>query len=69
MVYLVGIVGFLAGFALGQALLFQALKGKSNKDILSSKSIRLKYGLLNWVISIFTCYCAVRAYQFLILNS
>ncbi len=63
MIYVYGILGFAIGFGFGQMLLFFLLRGVSKEDMLNDKYIQLKYGLLNWGVSLLSCYGAVRLYQ------
>ena len=51
MVYVVGVVGFLGGFALGLWALRYILKDRSNADLVSDKSLRM-YGLVTWLIAV-----------------
>lgn len=64
MVYLVGVIGFLSGFALGQYILLGLLKDKSNEELLKNRRLKFVYGSLNWVIAIVVCFTMVRLYQF-----
>jgi hypothetical protein len=64
MVYLVGIIGFIFGFAAGQKLLLHLLRDYSNKEILENPSIRWKFGTINWGLSIFGAFLAVWFYNF-----
>ena len=68
MVYLVGMIGFILGFALGQVVLMHLLRSRTNTEILTDKSIRLKYGLISWGITFLCCYLSIRAYQFFVLG-
>lgn len=63
MVYVVGIIGFIGGFALGQFILMGLLKDKSNEELLRSKKLKWMYGSLNWVIAIIVCITSIRLYQ------
>jgi len=66
MVYVAGIIGFLAGFILGQLLLIRWLKDRSRKDLLTDKSLHYRYGIFNWLLSILCCYLSVKFYLIMI---
>lgn len=63
MVYLFGTLGFIAGFILGQMVLAYLLRGVSRDRLLEDKSLRWKYGLLNWVIAVGTAAAVVWLYD------
>ncbi len=63
MVYIIGILGLLTGFFAGQVLLLYLLRHRSNREILSDKSIKMTYGLLNWAIAAAGAYAAVMLYK------
>jgi hypothetical protein len=54
MVYLIGIIGFIIGFFVGQMLLIYILRDSnlSNKDLMEDAALRWKYGSLNWFVSV-----------------
>jgi hypothetical protein len=64
MEWVVGFLGLLAGFAAGQLLLLRLLKDKSQHDLIYDRSLRLKYGLFNWLIAAGTCLCALALYRY-----
>ncbi len=64
MVYVVGILGFISGFVLGQLILAHLLRSRTKEELLNDKIIAWKYGMLNWVIAGLTSYSAVSFYQF-----
>lgn len=68
MIYVVGIFGFIAGFALGLRIIGYLLKDRSQEDLLGDKSLRMTYGLLAWGIAGFTAFCAIQAYKMYFLN-
>lgn len=59
MIYFVGTVGFIGGFILGQMILAFLLRGKTREQLLSDKSLRWKYGLLNWLVALLTAASSV----------
>jgi hypothetical protein len=59
MIYFVGTLGFVGGFILGQMVLAFLLRGKTREQLLSDKSLRWKYGLLNWLIALLTAASSV----------
>jgi hypothetical protein len=65
MVYLVGVIGFIAGFFAGQTLLVYLLRdsGISNKELLEDKALRFKYGMMNWLISVLGALMFVWIYK------
>lgn len=63
MIYVVGIIGFIAGFALGLRIIGYLLKDRSPEDLLGDKSLRMTYGLLAWAIAGLTAFCAIHAYK------
>ena len=65
MVYVVGTVGFILGFIAGQMLLLRLLKDVPQKDLIEDKTIRWKYGILNWIVAGIASYGLVMAYRIL----
>lgn len=63
MVYLVGVFGFVGGFAIGQMVLYFLLRDVPSDKLLSDPYLKWKYGLLNWAIAVFASYCSVVTYQ------
>ncbi len=63
MIYLVGIIGFVAGFALALRVLAYLLKDRPTEDFLADRGVRFTYGLLAWGIAGFTAFCAVMVYK------
>lgn len=63
MIYVIGILGFVAGFVLGQVLLSIWLKDRSRKDLLTDKALQMRYGLFNWGLAALTAYTTIRLYQ------
>ena len=63
MVYLVGVIGFISGFILGQFILMGLLKDKSNEELLKNRRLKFVYGSLNWTVAIIVCFTMVRFYQ------
>ncbi len=59
MVYVISIIGFIGGFALGLFLIQLFLKNKSNKDLLQDKGLKWKFGLIPWVTAIIGAYSAM----------
>ncbi len=51
MVYLVGTIGFIGGFAAGQMLLYFMLRHKTKEELLNDRFLKWKYGILNWLIA------------------
>lgn len=63
MIYFIGTLGVFGGFLLGQMLLAYLLRGKTREQLLTDKSLRAKYGALNWLVAFGTAACAVYLYQ------
>ena len=63
MVWLVGILGFVCGFAGGLVLLNRWLKDRSNKDLMQDKSLR-SYGVFVWLVAAITSATAVWLYKY-----
>lgn len=63
MIYVVGIAGFVAGFALALRILGYLLKGRSHEDLLEDRGLRMTYGLLAWGIAGLASFCAVVLYK------
>ena len=64
MLYVMGIFGFISGFALALKLVGYLLRQRSREELLEDKGLRTTYGLLTWGIAAFTAYCAVLAFKF-----
>lgn len=63
MFFIIGTIGFLGGFILGQIILAYLLRHRSRDDLITDKALHWKYGLLNWVLAILTAACAVFLYD------
>ncbi|GEM_PF-557046 len=63
MIYLVGTLGFVSGFILGQFILFRILRDVPKEELLENKSLHWKFGLLNWLIALLTAASAVWLYH------
>jgi len=71
MIYLIGIAGLVIGFFIGQLWLSYLLRAYSRQEILAlmeDKSIRMKYGLLNWMVAAGGCGLFILAYKYFILG-
>lgn len=64
MVYIVGIIGFIAGFALGQLILYALLRHKSQEELLNDSYLKWTYGILNWGIAALVSYVCVNQYSY-----
>lgn len=51
MVYIMGIIGFIGGFVIGQMLLSFLLRHKTKEELLHDKSLQWKYGIINWFLA------------------
>ena len=63
MVYVMGIVGFVGGFAFGQMLLYFLLRHRSRQDLLHDKTLRMQYGITNWACAILGAYGLIQIYR------
>lgn len=63
MIYVVGTIGFIGGFVLGQMILLRLLKDRSKDELITDKSLGWTYGLLNWVMAIGGAASAVSIYN------
>jgi len=63
MVYVVGILGFLGGFALGLMILARLLKDRPAEELIHNNRLKWTYGLLNWVVAAIGSYSAVTLYN------
>ena len=64
MIYVVGVIGFFGGFALGLMILSFLLRHVDRETLLTDKHIKWKYGLLTWIIAALGRYCSVYSYKF-----
>ncbi len=62
MIYIVGTIGFVFGFVLGQMALMVMLRQRSNREILKDKSIHWSYGLFNWLLAGLGAWLAASLY-------
>lgn len=69
MVYLVGTIGFIAGFFFGLLLLNFFLRHKTNEELLNDEYLKWKYGIICWSVAGFGAYSAVRIYKEYLLYS
>lgn len=63
MVYVIGIIGFIAGFAMGQLILHFLLRHKSREELLEDSGLKWTYGLLNWGFAALGAYSFVQLYK------
>lgn len=63
MVYVIGTIGFLAGFALGVLILNGLLKDRSKAELLEDNGLKWTYGLFVWIVAAVTSYAAVQSYH------
>jgi len=64
MVYVVGIIGFIGGFMIGQMVLYFLLRYKSKEDLLHDKFLKWQFGILNWLIAILGSYSSIQMYNY-----
>lgn len=63
MIYIMGIIGFLGGFGVGQMVLFFLLRHKTKDELLNDPALK-KYGLLNWGFAMLGAWVVVQSYIF-----
>lgn len=63
MVYLIGTLGFLAGFFLGQMILLRLLRDVPKEELTAHKNRYWQYGVLNWLVAILTAAASVWLYN------
>lgn len=63
MIYIIGIIGFIGGFILGQILLYFMLRHRSREDLLKDKNLKWTYGLINWAVAVLGAYSFVIMYN------
>ena len=68
MVYVVGTIGFFAGFALGIMILNGLLKNRSREELLEDRGLKWTYGLFAWIVAGVTSYAAVQSYYIHVAN-
>lgn len=63
MSWVVGILGFIGGFVLGQYILMRMLKDRSREELIRDKSLHWRYGLLNWAVAAAASYAALSVFK------
>lgn len=63
MIIVIGTLGFISGFILGQLILLKLLRNVSSAELLENKGMHWKYGLLNWAVAVLTAWSAVWLYN------
>lgn len=63
MIYIMGIVGFLGGFAVGQMVLYFLLRHKTREELLGDRALKWKYGLLNWGLALLGAWFMVQSWR------
>lgn len=59
MIYLIAVSGLIFGFVIGQSMIYFLLSDTPADVIKNDKDLKIKYGLLNWVIAIIFAWLAV----------
>lgn len=68
MVYVVGTIGFFAGFALGIMIINGLLRHRSRQELIEDRGLKWTYGLFAWFVAAVTSYAAVQSYHIHIAN-
>lgn len=63
MVYVMGAIGFVMGFVFGQMLLYFLLRHRARQDLLNDKSLKWKYGIINWACAAAGAYGMIELYR------
>lgn len=63
MVYLVGLVGFIGGFAIALMILKFWLKDYSRDELLNQKSLHWIYGTFSWALAFIGLFSALFVYN------
>jgi ABC-type antimicrobial peptide transport system permease subunit len=63
MLFVIGLIGFIAGFMFGQMILRRILAGKSKQELMDNKGLHWKYGTLNWLIALLAMAAAMKIYE------
>jgi hypothetical protein len=59
---LVGTLGFVFGFLIGQIILAFILRDVTREELITNKKLARRYGLLNWVIAFGVAALSVQIY-------
>ncbi len=59
MIYLIAVLGLIAGFVIGQTIIYFLLSDTPADVIKNDKDLKIKYGLLNWMIALIFAWLAV----------
>ena len=63
MIWLIGIIGFVCGFALGLLALNRMLEGRTKSELLHDRGLQFRYGLFAWIVAGGCSYGAVLLYK------
>lgn len=69
MVYVVGIIGFIGGFALSLFILNMWLRDRSRAELLHDDGLKWTYGLFAWLVAALASYASVQVYTTYIAGS
>ncbi|HRQ60655.1 MAG TPA: hypothetical protein PLO23_03955 [Alphaproteobacteria bacterium] len=67
MIYIMGSIGFLGGFGVGQMVLYFLLRHKTKDELLTDPALK-KYGLLNWAFAVLGAWLVVQSYLIAFVN-
>ncbi len=62
MIYVIGFLGFVSGFALGIYILKYLLRDRSADDLLKRRDLKWTYGLFVWILAGGMSYVSVQLY-------
>ncbi len=63
MVYVIGVLGFIGGFFVGQMALYFLLRHKTKEELLAQEHLKWTYGIFNWAVAIFGSYLLIKMYE------
>lgn len=63
MVYVIGTLGFIAGFFLGQLILLRLLRAVPKEELRARKGKYWHYGVLNWLVAVMVAAGSVWLYK------
>ena len=63
MIFIIGTVGFFAGFVLGIAVIAGFTQDYSNEDLIENKKLHWKYGVIVWFFAVVTSGSSVFLYK------
>jgi hypothetical protein len=69
MEWVAAIIGFIGGFMVGQWILMHLLQGIPTNELINNKKLRLKYGIINWLVAIIGGVCSMKLYEYTMMGA